>query len=67
MSGEGGSLLPPEAEVLVMVVRLEIRMSGELEEDIRDTEEEPLSRPCTVLSFLARLGKSKSSAWEQNV
>ena len=57
MSGAGGSLLP-EAEVVVIVVRLDT--SGEVElEDIREAEEEPL---CTVFSFLARLGRSNRPA-----
>ena len=61
MSGEGGSLLP-EAEVLVIVVRLETRGERELE-DIREAEEEPLPWPSwAVFSFLARLGKSNSPA-----
>ena len=65
MSGEGGSLLP-EAEVVVIVVRLDTRGEVELE-DIREAEEEPLlSWPlCTVFSFLARLGRSNRPAWTQ--
>ena len=46
MSGEGGSLLP-EAEVVVIVVRLDTRGEVELE-DIREAEEEPLL-PCWPL------------------
>ena len=62
MSGEGGSLLP-EAEVVVIVVRLDTRGEVELE-DIREAEEEPLLPwlLCTVFSFLARLGRSNRPA-----
>ena len=53
----------PEAEVVVIVVRLEIRGERELE-DIREAEEEPLEPLAwpgwAVFSFLARLGKSNS-------
>ena len=50
----------PEAEVVVIVVRLETRGERELE-DIREAEEEPLPGPgWAVFSFLARLGKSNS-------
>ena len=52
----------PEAEVLVIVVRVEIRGERELE-DIREAEEEPLPWPSwAVFSFLARLGKSNRPA-----
>lgn len=51
----------PEAEVVVIVVRLEIRGERELE-DIREAEEEELLAwpGWAVFSFLARLGKSNS-------